>query len=152
MALTIILFFIFLGSLGVLWYRISLKIPELVAIPDQVITERLHEDSAQVHLFVLHIKTFYREGKFREMFTEFIAKVLYKLHIGLLRFDNTLIEFLRKLREGGAMVNGSMPNIEYWKELRSEQIVSPIVELEGDTQSQKSVRGNRIDEVRKKKI
>ena len=157
MVLNIILMLVFAGSLGALWYKASLKIPELVAIPDQVITERLHEDSARVHLFLLHIKQWYRDGKFSEMFLNFLAKALYKLHIGILRLDNTLIGSLKKLREGGAMVNGNgASNAEYWKELRLENLAGPIVEEDVpmetiSSSATKMPNVSRVEEVRKKK-
>lgn len=97
---------VFLGGLFLLWYRLSLKIPELVAIPDQVITERFHEDSARLRLFVLHIKTYYREEKHKLIFWKFIGKTLYKFHLLLLRVDNGTVSVLRKVKEHGVAING----------------------------------------------
>lgn len=111
----------FVGVFG-LWYRISQKIPELVAIPDQVIVERLHEDSAKVRLFILHIKTFYKEAKYKEVFWKIFGKMLYKLHIAILRIDNSIVRVLKRIKTAGIFNdNGNGKgngNGEYWKQLQ----------------------------------
>lgn len=128
----------FVGVFG-LWYRITQKIPELVAIPDQVITERLHEDSAQVRLFVLHLKTFYKEARYKDIFYGFLEKLLYKLHIVILRIDNAVVRVLKGVKTTGAINGNGNGNGEYWKQLQ-----------EGLSNS--AVKNTRIQEVRPKKI
>ncbi len=127
---------IFIASAVTLWYRVSGKLPELIAIPDQVITERFHEDSARLRLFVLNFKTWYREQHYREEFWKILVKVLYKLHIFLLRLDNWIVALLKGLRESGKVsnVNG---NADYWKQLQREPA--------------SLIKDNRIREVRVKK-
>lgn len=130
----------FVGVFG-LWYRITQKIPELVAIPDQVITERLHEDSAQVRLFVLHLKTFYKEARYKDIFYGFLGKLLYKLHIVILRIDNAVVQTLKGVKTTGA-INGNgngNGNGEYWKQLQ-----------EGLSNS--ALKSTRMQEVRTKKV
>ncbi len=109
----------FIGSFG-LWYRITQKIPELVAIPDQVIVERLHEDSAKVRLFILHIKAFYKETKYKEVFWKIAGKALYKLHIAFLRIDNAIVRALKRIKTAGIFNENGNGNGsgEYWKQLQ----------------------------------
>lgn len=136
MIIDFLLAIIFAASTATLWYRISGKLPELIAIPDQVITERFHEDSARLRLFVLNFKTWYKEQHYREAFWRVLVKALYKLHIFLLRLDNGIVALLKGLRESGKVssVNG---NADYWKELQQN--------------STPTVKDNRIREVRVKK-
>ena len=140
-AIDLIFVLIFLVGVVGLWYRITQKIPELVAIPDQVITERLHEDSAQVRLFILHLKVFYKEARYKDFFYSFAGKLLYKLHIIILRMDNAVVWFLKRTKAAGALSgngNGN-GNGEYWKQLQ-EGLSSP------------AVKNTRIQEVRTKKV
>lgn len=92
---------ILLTSAGALWYLISLKIPELVAVSDAVIVERLHEDSARVRIFLLHFKTFYREGRYRAWLWKLCEKAVARIHIFLLRADNGIVDILQKIRAAG---------------------------------------------------
>ena len=120
---------VFLASAAGLWYIISLKIPELVAVSDSVIVERLHEDSARVRIFLLHFKTFYREGRYRIWFWKFYGKVLYRVHIFLLRWDNTVVRVLQKIRVTGGAENDTPEKVvsiseEYWLQLRRDPEVS----------------------------
>lgn len=137
MILDSILGLIFVSSTFYLWYRVSAKLPELIAIPDQVITERFHEDSARLRLFLLNIKTWYREQHYQEAFWVIYTKVLYKLHIFLMRLDNGIVALLKRVRENGRAVNGN-GNGEYWKQLQPES-TPPVT------------KDNRIREVRVKK-
>jgi hypothetical protein len=97
----------FVGSAGVLWYRISQKIPELVAIPDEVIVERLHEDSARIRVFLLNLKRWWREEQYREPLWKFCEKIIYRLHILMLRADNGIVGLLKKVRVLGGLPNGN---------------------------------------------
>ena len=128
MALNIFLTAIFLASAAGLWYFISLKIPELVAVSDGVIVERLHEDSARVRIFVLHFRTFYREGRYRIWLWRFSEKICYRVHIFVLRTDNALVRMLQKIHaaasagdaENGASEKTVSVNEEYWVQLRRD--------------------------------
>lgn len=137
MILDIFLVITFLASIATLWYRISIKIPELVAIPDEVITARLQEDSARARLFVLQLKKYWREEKYKEAFWKILGKTLYKFHIALLRTDNWTTVLLKHIRARGAEINGNGSG-EYLKQLQQES---------RETQ----VKGQKIQEVRMKK-
>lgn len=127
---------VFLASAAILWYRISVKIPELVAVSDTVIVERLHEDSARVRIFLLHFRVFYREGRHWIWLWKFSEKICYRAHIFLLRADNAVVAVLQKIRSAGngisaSTVNGDAPgNLSqktlnaadgYWHKLRQER-------------------------------
>lgn len=140
MIVEITLLLIFLAGAGGLWYKITQKIPELVAIPDQVITERMHEDSAKIRLFLLHLKTFYREAKYKDVFLKVVGRALYKLHIVVLRIDNFVVRILQKIKTSGAFNGNGNTNGDYWKQLQ-ESVSSPV--------ESKSLR---IQEVRKKRV
>jgi len=98
MLIDIFLGIIFFGSCFALWYRVSEKIPHVVAIHDEVITQRLHENSARLRIFLLHFKTFYKEEYYHNLFWNFLGKVFYKLHIFILRLDNYIVLILKKIR------------------------------------------------------
>lgn len=133
-------------SLFLIWYRVSLKLPELIAIPDQVITERLHEDSAKLRLFVLHIKMYYREERYKPVFWRFAGKTLYRFHLALLRLDNWTSVALRNIRARGVAVNGNgngnsaevRSSGDYWQKLQKQENTSSLP------------KNTRIEEVRKK--
>jgi hypothetical protein len=154
MFIDLTLFMVFLASTFVLWYRVSLKIPQVVAIPDQVITERLHEDSAKLRLFILHIKTYYREGQYKPYLWNFLLKTLYRLHLVLLKTDNVLGSYLKSIRakaekEGILVVklnglpvppgNGSAKDSEYWQKLQDQTATTPAIS-----------KHTRIEEVKKR--
>lgn len=89
------------ASIGILWYRISQKIPELVAIPDEIIIERLHEDSARIRVFLLSFRRRWSERAHHQLFLRYAEKALYKTHILVLRFDNGMMALLKKIRTAG---------------------------------------------------
>jgi|GEM_PF-1613037 len=101
MLFNLFLIILFAGSIGILWHRISEKIPELVAIPDEVIVARLHEDSARVKIFLLHAKTFWREPRYRLIFWRSCEKICYRIHIIFLKMDNGLMALAKKVRSHG---------------------------------------------------
>ena len=111
----IFLFAIFCAGILLLWYRVSVRLPQLIAIPDQVITERLREDSARFRLFFLHLRLWYREGHYGESVRIFFGKTLYRFHIVLLRLDNGTMALLKKVKGGNGSLNG---NGEYFRKLR----------------------------------
>lgn len=127
MILNIVLAIVFVGSLSLFWYKVSLKIPHLVAVPDQVITQRLQEDSARLRLFLFHLRTYYREGGHKIAFWRFAGKAVYKIHLFLLRFDNRMVAVLQKIRTRGVAVNGKdNENGNFWQQLHDEnsQVIS----------------------------
>lgn len=98
-----------IGSATVLWHRISRKIPELVAIPDEVIIDRLHEDSARIRVFLLNVRRYWRERKHHQFFLRYAEKALFRAHILMLRTDNSMIAILKKLRMLLGETNGVSP-------------------------------------------
>lgn len=127
MLLNITFGLMFFGGIVVLWYRITQKIPELVAIPDSVISERLLEDSAKVRLFVLHFKTLWREGYFGEFFFKTAGKFLRRVHIILLRTDNAVVGVLQgvQARSERAVLTGK-PAAEYWGDIKMREPAGAI--------------------------
>lgn len=146
MALDIILLSLLFVSTCMLWYRISIKIPELIAVPDEVIAARLEEDSAQVRLFFLHFKSFFREKRYKKSVFRACEKILHKVHIIMMRADNAVMSLLKKMRENS---NGSMRTHEsvkeevddrvYWDYLREREDRRPSYASEIPLQ-QKRVR------------
>lgn len=136
MIIDVILGLIFISSTFALWYSVSEKLPQLIAIPDRVITERFHEDSARLRLFILNIKTWYREQQHQEALWRIYIKILYRLHIFLMRLDNGIVELLKGVREGEKLTSGNGSG-DYWKQLQQDPI--------------STTKDNRIREVRVKK-
>lgn len=115
MALTIILFAIFIAASLVLWRRVMQKIPQLVAIPDSVISQRLKEDSWRLHMVVLHVRAFCRRGAAPAgLAAHFLIRFLYGLHLALLAGDKLLMRAMRTLRERDL----SSMHADYWNEVR----------------------------------
>lgn len=108
MILNIFLAILAIAGTGILWHRISHKIPELVAIPDEVIITRLNDDSAQVRIFLLHLRTFWREPRYQKAFWRFCEKMLYRAHIVLMRTDNGLAALLRRIRNHAGVATGTI--------------------------------------------
>ena len=136
MTVDIILVVLFITSIFFLWYKVSQKIPELIAIPDQVITARFEEDSAKFRIFIVHLKSYYLEGRYKETFFRILGKALYRIHIIFLRLDNGVASLLKKIRArqevNGGNGNGVIsPEIlsdktpesaQYWKGLKTESL------------------------------
>lgn len=158
------LLLLFVGGAGALWYVISLKIPELVAISDAVIVERLHEDSARIRIFLLQFKTFYREKQYRAWFLKFCEKIFFRIHIFLLRTDNALVALTKKIRATGDSANKGMRaagsaidegikmfSNEYWAKLREERSETrEVLEEKKDAPRSPRPRRHRVHEVRVK--
>lgn len=81
-----------------LWHRISQKIPELVAIPDEVIVHRLHEDSARIRVILLGFRRAWREREHHQVLLRYSERALYRAHIFILRADNGMVVLLKKIR------------------------------------------------------
>ena len=152
MMFDIILAILFVGSIGVVWYRISERIPELVAIPDEVIVERLHEDSARIRVFVLNLKLWWREKQYREPLWRICEKIVYRLHIFLMRADNGTVGLLKKVRMLGGLPNGNGNGNGSGKEPYA-QAVAPEAQFTAVAASTMLPfpRSTRIQEVRPKK-
>lgn len=146
MFITLFLFIIFAFSIGMLWYRISRMLPQLASIPDEVITERLHEESAKLRLVLIHLKSFLKEKRHWDFFWNFVAKTLYKTHILLLRIDNAAVVYMRKIREEGRVVN---INADYWKQLG--QHVSDEAQEIMDPDPSILSKNERVEEIRPKR-
>ena len=89
---------IFIASTSVLWYLLSQKLPELIAIPDYIIIEHTNEESTKFHFFLLHFKSFFREKRYKIFLVLFAGKLLHRLHIVIMRFDNSIVVLLRRIR------------------------------------------------------
>ena len=122
MLITLALGIVFFGSCFALWYRLSEKIPQVVAIHDEVITQRLHENSARLRIFLLHFKTFYKEEYYHNLFWNFLGKVCYKLHIFVLKIDNALIGFLKKIRTRDGLAGLSVSEEDMHRQVAIEKV------------------------------
>ncbi|MBI2055940.1 MAG: hypothetical protein HYT37_00985 [Candidatus Sungbacteria bacterium] len=98
MIIEILLGTIFITSTGVLMFLLSQKLSELVAIPDHVITEHIKVDATKFQLFLLHFKSFFRDGRYKDVFGRFAGKFLHRLHIVLMKIDYAITERLRFIR------------------------------------------------------
>lgn len=123
MLIDILLGIIFAGSSFALWCRISEKIPHVVAIHDEVITQRLHENSARFRIFLLHVKTFYKEEYYHNLFWNFLGKIVYKLHIMVLRIDNAFLRFLKKIRARDGLAGLSISEQDMDRQIAAEKII-----------------------------
>ncbi len=116
MTIYIILLLISIVCFSVLWNRISLKIPRLAAISDDVITARFEEDSARFRLLLSNLRLLYREGKLKRFFWRLLAKLIRRTHIVLLRLDNGAVSLLEHIKSraedaGGAVGEAGKPEV-----------------------------------------
>ncbi len=118
---------VFVGALATLWVKVSEKLPVLATVPDHVIVGELERHARRIRLLALPIKTFYQEKRYRDLFFNAIGKVVYRLHILVMRMDNSLVlvlKFIQRYAKNGYLVNGN-GNGEYWKKLHSDESVAP---------------------------
>ncbi len=94
---------IFLVSLSVLWFKVSEKIPKLSLVPDSLISQSFKRDSAKIRLFLLHLKSFYKEKYYRDIFFDFLGKTLHRLHIVIMRLDNIVVSFVKRMKVKGSV-------------------------------------------------
>ena len=90
-------------SIYILWRRVSDKIPELIATPDQDLSVLLEQNTAKLQRFFLHVfhfRSFYRERRYHANIRLFVAKLLYRIHIIVLRLDNRIVLVLKRMRTG----------------------------------------------------
>ena len=127
MILDIFLGIFFIASVYLLWVGVRQKVPELLAIPDSVIAERLQEDSVWIHRFFLHIARFpelYRQRHYQDKFWRITSKTIYHIHIVALKMDNAILRLLKRtLKNANGEETPPSPRHnggEYWKQLTSD--------------------------------
>ena len=139
-----------------LWYRISQKIPQLVAIPDEIIIDRLHEDSARVRVFLLSFRRYWREREHHQMLLRYAEKALYKLHIFMLKADNRLVLLVKKVRavlDGIPDINAAEPLAEAVEAVHMPQETAVVMPQPQPTPVSPAarIRVPRIQEVRRRR-
>ncbi|MEK7541755.1 MAG: hypothetical protein AAB533_02820 [Patescibacteria group bacterium] len=132
------------SSSAVLWYRVSQKIPELVAISDDIIIDRLHEDSARVRVFILNARRYWRQREHHQFLLRHTDRALHRLHIMMMRADNGVVAFHKKVRvllgETNG-VNGAIGTSE----------VGPLSQPDPPSAMTPSPSHPRVSEVRRKR-
>ena len=101
MYIDILLALAFFVSTYFLRQRLMAKIPDLALIPDQDLSVLLEENTAKLQLFFVHLfhfRSFYRERHYHEKVHIIIVKLLYKIHIVMLRMDNRLVGMIQRIR------------------------------------------------------
>ena len=135
-----------------LWYLILQKIPELVAIPDEVIVHRLHENSAQIRVFLLSFRRALREREHHQIFLRYSEKALYRVHILMLRADNGMVALLKKVRTVLDAIPEANGRGHTETEAEMPKIVMPRQEtLHGMAPTVPPYKTSRIQEVRPKR-
>lgn len=111
---------------------ITRKIPMVLATPRQVIDDYFDQGSARLHVRVLRIKAWIKEGEYWDPIFYISLRALRWVRIGLLRLERVLfnlIQFLNARYE--AHKNGTThehepvaeethPGSEYWDELKNK--------------------------------
>ena len=98
MIINLIVLVVFVSSLFAVWHKISQRIPKLAMVSDEALTTYLREESGKLHFFIVEIKSFYKDKKYKEWLRDVSAKLLYRFHILLLRLDNKITTVLKNLR------------------------------------------------------
>ena len=143
MYIDILLAAAFVVSCYLLWRRISEKMPELAAMPDQEVSVMLQENTAKIQVFALHLfhfRSFYRERHYQDKCWNFLAKMFFKIHIFVLRLDNGLIGLVKKIRLKTEPRQNANP-VDFFKELQEKEEVQSVVQP----------KGQRMNEIRIKR-
>src|SRR3990167_2444241 len=90
---------ILVASFGLFWYRVAQKLPALVTIPDEIIAQKIEQDSAKFWRILFRLRESYRERQLRRTLLAIFGRVLYRLHIIFMRADNAIVGRLKKIRE-----------------------------------------------------
>ena len=136
----ILLGVVFIASVAVFWYRVSLRGQELAAASNTLVETRLRQDFARIRALGSEVLTFYRNEHVREATKYFGGKLLYRLHIFLLRLDNKIVSWLKSVRGNGNGINGSASNGNGPK--YSWQDVNPALARKGDVKKTEDIRGS----------
>ncbi|MEK7560881.1 MAG: hypothetical protein AAB539_02895 [Patescibacteria group bacterium] len=105
----------FLGALSFLAGRITPKLRELGAVPEETIVMRLHENPSKARLFLLHFKTLYQKRYHHLLFLNFLGKAAHRLHIRLLRLDNGIVRLVKRIRARYETLGGK--NGTSWRDM-----------------------------------
>lgn len=127
MTIDILLGLMFVSSGIILWSRIARKLPEVAMIPHTVITEELATSRRRFHIVILHIlhfRTLYQGRHYQDRFWQVIAKMVYRVHILLLRMDNSLVNVLRRVRAVSEAESKVETGENYWKGLKVREDIS----------------------------
>lgn len=103
---------VFFASGVFLWRFVRERIPQALAIPDETILERFREDAKKNRLWTLPLKVLYEEVHFWKFLRLYWARVLYRIHIRLLRLDNRVLaryNHLKSVDEEGAEDSTTVP-------------------------------------------
>src|SRR3989344_1122525 len=92
---------LFLASGVFLWRFLRERIPQALAIPDEIILERFREDAKKNRLWTLPLKVLYEEVHFWKFLRLYWALILYRIHIRLLRLDNRILAKYNRLKNEG---------------------------------------------------
>lgn len=92
---------LFFASGVFLWRFVREKIPQALLIPDETILERFREDAKKNRLWTLPLKVLYEEVHFWKFLRLYRARMLYRIHIRLLRLDNRVLAKYNRLKNEG---------------------------------------------------
>lgn len=106
MSVDIALAITFLVSFAFVIFKVANKLPVIILIPDDVIVERLQNNSTVFLKNLLRLRDLYKRQKIQQSFWRLIEKTFYHLHIILMRADNRVIFFLKKIRGENGNSNG----------------------------------------------
>lgn len=128
MMLNIVLGVMFGSSSIVLWIMLSKRLREVNQIPDHIIARHLQEDPPRMQVLALHLfhfRFFYREGHYQEKFWNIITKIIYKVHIFVLKVDNLLVSMLKRAKAVEEKPVHAQPMPEFWKNLNPNLTTLP---------------------------
>src|SRR3989344_8847141 len=93
---------VFVASGFYLWRFLRVHMPMAREIPDELILEWFREDAKKHKLWTLPLRPLYEKVKYREFFRTYRGRLLYRMHIGLLRLDNRIIAKYNQVRRTGS--------------------------------------------------
>ena len=122
MIIDIALLLVLVAGVAALIFFVSRKIPQLVAISDEVIRERLAEDSARFRFIAVNLRELYRQRGYLLLFLQFLGKILHRVHILFLKIDNKVVLMLRRVREKNSVIVETME-----EEAAADEEETPVV-------------------------
>ena len=122
MIIDIALLLVLVAGVAALIFFVSRKIPQLVAISDEVIRERLAEDSARFRFIAVNLRELYRQRGYLLLFLQYFGKILHRVHILFLKIDNMVVLMLRRVREKNSVIVETME-----EEAAADEEETPVV-------------------------
>ena len=119
--------FLFLFIIGVVGIAVIVarKIPLVLQTPRDVVNDYFLLGSSRMHVRLLRIRAWIRQGAYWDPFLTFLARTLRWLRVGLLKLDRYSFSLQQTIKEKSeerkTVRREQETNLTYWEELKPDQ-------------------------------